>query len=303
MRSGMHVMMARAFNPLKYPDICYRFTQDYKETIKCKDIIRSRSVTTKIISEKRKEAENTNHKNVLDSKSVIRNEFKKPLLEYLIDFSKQNPEFTEEELADEVNFMAVAAFDSLAKTLSMTVVILALYKDVQKRVCDELFQVIKESNREELDFDDLSELKYMEMVIKEIMRLFPAVSIIARELTEDIHIENYTIPKGANVAIPIYCLHRNEKYWKNPLKFDPERFLSENAEKQHPYAFIPFSAGSRQCLGYRYAWIFMKLTLAKLLSRYEFHTSIKDLNEIRIELEMTLGIIDGAPVRITPRQK
>ncbi|XP_044729890.1 cytochrome P450 4C1-like [Chrysoperla carnea] len=301
MRSGMHVMMARGFNPLKYPDIIYRFTKDYKETIKCKDIVRS--VTTKIISEKRKKVKNTNHNNVLDSKSVIRNEFKKPLLEYLIDFSKENPDFTDEELADEVNFTTVAAFDTLAKSLSLAVVILALYKDVQKRVCDELFQVLKESNRDEVDFDNLPELKYMEMVIKEMMRIFPAVPLIVRELTEDINIENYTIPKGANVAIPIYCLHRNEKYWEDPLKFDPERFLAEDTEKQHPYAFIPFSGGARGCLGSRYAWIFMKLALAKLLSRYEFHTSIKDLSEIRIELEMTLGIIDGAPVRITPRQK
>ncbi|XP_044730199.1 cytochrome P450 4V2-like [Chrysoperla carnea] len=185
----------------------------------------------------------------------------------------------------------------------MVLLILALYKEKQNKVCEELFQMLGESNENKMNFDDLSKLKYMEMVIKEAMRLFPAIPLIARQLTEDVTMGNYTIPKGTNIGIPIFALHRNEAYWEEPLKFDPERFTFENIKKQNPYAFIPFSAGPRNCLGVRYAWIFMKLALSRLLSKYEFHTNIKDLSEIKFEFEISLKIINGYPIRITPRQR
>ena len=117
---------------------------------------------------------------------------------------------------------------------------------------------------------DLSKLKYLECVIKEVLRIYPAVPFIFREFTEDVIIglfdtlhliefffifififfqDNYEIPKRSTAMIFIYQIHRDERYFPEPEKFVPERFLPDNSDKRHPYAYIPFSAGKRNCIG------------------------------------------------------
>ncbi|XP_044738891.1 cytochrome P450 4V2-like isoform X2 [Chrysoperla carnea] len=176
------IMMRRLFNPLTYTETTYKWTQGYRQLMKCKDTVWL--LASKIISEKRNKYNDENKNNVFDSKAENKNAYKKPLLEYMIDFTKNNPDFTDEQLADEINFILITTFDTTAKTISMVLLLLALYKDEQQKVCDELFKVL--GNRDKIDFDDLSKLSYMEMVIKETMRLFPVVPLIARQLTESI---------------------------------------------------------------------------------------------------------------------
>lgn len=64
--------------------------------------------------------------------------------------------------------------------------------------------------------------------------------------------DGLTIPAPSNVIVPVYIVHRNEKYWPEPEKFDPERFSEENIVSRHPYAYIPFSAGPRNCIGKKF---------------------------------------------------
>ncbi|XP_044729475.1 cytochrome P450 4C1-like [Chrysoperla carnea] len=302
MGRSLNIMMKRGYNPLKYPDVFYRLTKDYKKLMEYRDMMWS--FTRKVILEKRNKDKDPVNNKLINSECLENIEYKKlSLLDIMLEFKKCNPDFTDDQLQDEINFLIIAGFDGIAKTVSMASLLLALNKDIQTKVCEELFQVLRETNRTKINFEDLAKLKFMEQVIKETLRLFPGVPLILREVSKDILIENYTIPKGANIAIPIFSLHRNEVYWENSLKFDPERFTADNIQKQHPYAFIPFSAGPRSCLGYRYAWVFMKLALAKLLSRYEFHTNIKDISEIRFKLEISMSVIGGHQVRITPRQR
>lgn len=99
-------------------------------------------------------------------------------------------------------------------------------------------------------FSQLQELGYMERCIKESLRLYPSIPLINRLLGEDVATHTgYTIPKGTNVFIYIFDLHRSPQVWEDPLKFDPDRFLPENVKKRHNFAFLPFSAGSRNCIG------------------------------------------------------
>lgn len=87
------------------------------------------------------------------------------------------------------------------------------------------------------------------MVIKESLRLYPSVPIMGRCLTEPTQIGEATLPTGQNIVIPVYALHRDSDLYENPEKFNPERFVLEEQQKRHPYAYIPFSAGSRNCIG------------------------------------------------------
>ncbi|XP_044740004.1 probable cytochrome P450 313a4 [Chrysoperla carnea] len=215
---------------------------------------------------------------------------------------RNNSNFTEEQLRNETNLIIFGGYETTALSLSYVLLHLAAYKDIQTKLYNEIIKVLGDINVDLINVDDLPKLKYMEMVLKESMRLTPTIPLIVREPSQDIKIGNYIIPKGVSILIPIFTIHRNPEYWENPLKFDPERFTAENIKNRHPYAYIPFSAGPRNCIGGRYAWIFMKTTLAALLSRYEFHTDI-NLDTLKFEGAISMKLVNGHQVRITPRYK
>ncbi|XP_044740005.1 probable cytochrome P450 313a4 [Chrysoperla carnea] len=243
-----------------------------------------------------------NNNELINVKAINSNVYKKPFLDYLMDFTKNNSNFTEEQLRNETNLMIFAGYETTAISLSYVLLHLAVYKDIQTKLYNEILEVVGDINVDSINVDDLPRLKYMDMVLKESMRIISTIPVISREASKDIKIGNYTIPKGTNILIPIFTIHRNPEYWENPLKFDPERFTAENIKNRHPYVYIPFGAGPRNCIGGRYAWIFMKTTLVALLSRYEFHTDI-NLDTLQFEAAISMKLINGYPVRITPRYK
>lgn len=86
--------------------------------------------------------------------------------------------------------------------------------------------------------------------MKESIRLHPSVAAFRRVITEEIQLGDYTIPVGASISVQIYALHHNEEVFPDPLSFKPERFQLEQSTGRHPFAFIPFSAGPRNCIGW-----------------------------------------------------
>lgn len=101
-----------------------------------------------------------------------------------------------------------------------------------------------------LNLSQLSKLNYLGYFIKETMRLYPSIPIMGRQTLQETELENGLIlPKRSQINIHVFDIHRNPKYWESPEEFRPERFLPENCLKRHPYAYIPFSAGQRNCIG------------------------------------------------------
>ncbi|CAH1275335.1 unnamed protein product [Diabrotica balteata] len=158
-----------------------------------------------------------------------------------------NDKFSERELMDEIKTFFLAAVDTTASTLCSIFVMLGLFQDVQQKVLEELIDVLGPDRRPVPD--DLPKMKYLERVIKETLRLFPAVPLIGRTLHEDIDAGDMVFPSGCSVIIGTVFVHRNPIYWPDPLKFDPDRFLPENIAKRHPCTYIPFSYGPRNCVG------------------------------------------------------
>lgn len=148
--------------------------------------------------------------------------------------------------------------------------------------------------------EDINDLEYLECVIKETLRLYPSVPFIAREVQEDFIYENFKILKGSTAVIFIYYIHRDPKHFIDPDRFDPDRFLPENSIDRSPYAFVPFSAGSRNCIGQRFAMLEEKIMLSWILRRYRLKTT-QSYEELNLSFEIILRSEHGAFVQIERR--
>lgn len=96
----------------------------------------------------------------------------------------------------------------------------------------------------------MSRMEYLERVILETLRLYPAIPLIGKKPVQDIVLEDgYVLPRNCTVGIIIMLLHRNENVYPNANIFNPDNFLPERVKERHPYSFLPFSAGARPCIG------------------------------------------------------
>lgn len=178
---------------------------------------------------------------------------------------------------------------------------LATHQDVQEKVVEELRSVFYDFD-EDIDSDSLNKLEYLDLVVKETLRLFPVAPIIGRKATADVQLDDkYTLPKGANLVLRIFDIHRNPDYWGNDAhKFNPDRFLPENISKIHQYAFIPFSGGARICIGYRYALNAMKIVLCHILRNYKVTSPLK-YEDLTLEISFVLRISQNYLIKLEKR--
>ncbi|XP_061424514.1 cytochrome P450 4B1-like [Lethenteron reissneri] len=174
---------------------------------------------------------------------------------------------TKEDIQAEVDTFMFAGHDTTASGLAWALHAMAHNPHHQDACRTEVTRLL--AGRTFLTWDDLSQLSYTTMCIKESLRLQAVVPAISRKTSKPIALcDGRVIPTGTRVYINIYCLHRNPEFWKDPEVYDPLRFSPENAANRHPYAFIPFSAGPRNCIGQHFAMNELRVTLALILSRF-----------------------------------
>lgn len=169
---------------------------------------------------------------------------RKCLLDFMLEISKNNPHFTDNDIVNEACTFMLAGQDSVGAATAFCLFLLAQHPDYQQKCLDELYEIFEDDDRAPT-MKDIRDMRYLEQCIKETLRLYPSVPLVARKVAEDIHCGKHTIPCGSNVLIFPYATHRLTSIYPNPECFDPERFSPEQCEKRHPYAFIPFSAGPR----------------------------------------------------------
>jgi cytochrome P450 family 4 len=152
-------------------------------------------------------------------------------------------------IQEEVDTFTFEGHDTTASGLLFCIFLIATHRDVQSKVLAEIRRVIGDKQFEDITMQDLSEMEYFNRVLKECLRIYPPVPFIARALGEDWTSEYGVVPQGSLIQIHIFDLHRDPEEFPDPEKFDPDRFLPENSEKRHPFAYVPFSAGPRNCIG------------------------------------------------------
>ncbi|XP_054707900.1 cytochrome P450 4V2-like [Uloborus diversus] len=226
--------------------------------------------------------------------------YKKAFLEMMINYHLKDSSFTLDDIQEEVDTFMAAGHDTTALTVRWAIYLLGLHQDVQEKVVLEQKSLFGDDPHRVVTFDDICNMKYTECVIKETLRLFPPLPIVAREALKDIQIGPYTIPKSSYIAMNMFMLHRDPKIFPEPEKYKPERFLTENSLDRHPYAFLPFSAGPRNCIGQKFAMMSIKVQLSHLLRNFRI-TSLDPRDEVNLNWELTL--INAKPIRVkfTPR--
>ncbi|XP_012519080.1 PREDICTED: phylloquinone omega-hydroxylase CYP4F11-like, partial [Propithecus coquereli] len=148
--------------------------------------------------------------------------------------------------------------------------------------------------------DDLAQLPFLTMCIKESLRLHPAVPVISRRCTQDIVLpDGRVIPKGVICVISIFGTHHNPAVWPDPEVYDPSRFDPENVKERSPLAFVPFSAGPRNCIGQNFAMTEMKVVLALTLLRFRFLPDNVETEKSR-KPELVLRAEGGLWLRVEP---
>lgn len=177
--------------------------------------------------------------------------------------AEEKGEIDLEGIREEVNTFMFEGHDTTAMAITFGLMILAKHKDIQEKIYQECQKIFGGSDRAPT-MDDFSSMVYTKAVIKEILRLYPSVPFIAREITEDFMMGDLFIKAGSEVAIHIYDIHRRADMFPDPEAFKPERFL-DNDENRHPFAYIPFSAGPRNCIGQRFAMQEMICVLSEIV--------------------------------------
>ncbi|CAG4941257.1 unnamed protein product [Colias eurytheme] len=210
---------------------------------------------------------------------------------------------TDHEIKEEVDTIMFEGHDTTAAGSSFLLCLLGIHQDIQTRVYDELYSIFGDSDRP-CTFEDTLQMKYLERVIFESLRMYPPVPIIARKLNRDVKIStnNYVLPAGSTVVVGTFQIHRNPKYYKNPNVFDPDNFLPENTQNRHYYSYIPFSAGPRSCVGRKYALLKLKILLSTILRNYKMVSDVTE-DQYVLQADIILKRNDGFRVQIEPRKR
>jgi cytochrome P450 len=199
-----------------------------------------------------------------------------------------------DEIADHMNFLMMAAHDTTTSTLTSLLYLLGRHPEWQEAAREESQQLGKAF----MDFEDREQLDVLTRCLNEALRLHPPLSTIPRMTTREAEYEGYRIPRGAIVSIfPIHT-HRMPEWWTEPDRFDPDRFSRERAEHlRHSHLYVPFGGGAHMCLGLRFAELQVRAVMHQLLLRARWE--LPDGYVMPVQEAPISKPRDGLPVRLT----
>ncbi|KAK4878620.1 hypothetical protein RN001_011126 [Aquatica leii] len=211
--------------------------------------------------------------------NVVRNDF----LQILIDLMKDGSGLTIEEIAAQSFVFFIAGFETSSTVMMFCLLELSLDQEIQEKVRKEVNAVLEHYDQE-LTYESLNDMVYMNQVLDEVMRKYPPVPILNRVCTADYAVPNtnLVLKEGTPLAISVLGIHYDSEYFPEPEKFDPERFAPKNKENLRPFSYMPFGEGPRLCIGLRFGFLQMKIALSTLLKNYKF--SVNEQTQLPLKM-------------------
>ncbi|XP_020296146.1 cytochrome P450 4C1-like isoform X2 [Pseudomyrmex gracilis] len=304
-----HLLVHRVFSPWLFPDWMFALSPTNRKQTKMLKILHG--FTEKIIKERKlyhertedrylKNTESNTLKETDDAEVIGIRKKRLAMLDLLIAASRET-DITDLDIREEVDTFMFEGHDTTAMGVCFALLLLAEHKDIQDRVRTEVNDVMEET-KGNLTMASLQKLPYLERCLKEALRLYPSVPNISRTLAEDIKCQSYIVPANVYVNIDIYAVHRDPHFWPNPDVFDPDRFLPDQVQNRHPYCYIPFSAGPRNCIGQRFAMYELKAMIAPLVHQF-YLEPVDYLKNVQLKMDMVIRPAHPVRVKFVPIKK
>ena len=191
--------------------------------------------------------------------------------------------------------MLIAGHDTSTAMLAWAIYLLSQHPHVMAVLQAEVDDVLRDQAPSD---QHLPELRYLDQVVRETLRLYPPIHVGNRIAVRDLDFDGYLIPEGTRVMYSIYLTQRHPDYWTDPDCFNPDRFASGWERAITPYSYLPFGGGPRNCIGMAFAQVEVKMVLARLVQQFEF---IPTATRVRAHMGATLEPRPGVKVWIKPR--
>ncbi|RZB41289.1 cytochrome P450 4c3-like [Asbolus verrucosus] len=289
------IIIERAFYPLQLFDVTYPLTKNYYIQKNALNILHKH--TNNVITQRRKVLENKTEE--VDDHSSFGTKKKKVFLDLLLEATVDGRPLTQEEIREEVDTFMFEGHDTTASAISFALFCLANHPEVQEKTFEEQEMLFGDNKNPTPTYADLQSMKYLEQVIKETLRLYPSVPFYSRKTNQPVEYNGTIIPEGVSINIFAYGIHRNPEYFEEPDRFNPSRF--ENVDGKLPYAFIPFSAGPRNCIGQKFAMLEMKSTISKIIRKFELRPASPQ-HKIILASEAVLKSANGIKISLSLRK-
>nr|AID61409.1 cytochrome P450 [Calliphora stygia] len=270
-KDATDVLATRAVRPPLYFDISFLLIA-FPSYLKLRKSVKiMHDFTNKVINDRRAAMGSQKQHTASTPNDLAEGQKKRmAFLDVLLQATVDGKPLAQEDIREEVDTFMFEGHDTTTSGISFCLYLLSRHASVQQRVFEEIIEVLGADKDKPLTMRDLQNLKYLEAVIKETLRMFPSVPIIARECLQDIQIGNQTIPANTNIALLFYAAGRDPDYFYQANDFNPERFYSASSHDNiNPFAYVPFSAGPRNCIGQKFAMLEMKSTISRVLRYFE----------------------------------
>ena len=207
---------------------------------------------------------------------------------------------TDDEIAAQALTFLLAGFKSTANTLASAAYFLAVNPEAQEKLICEM-DLAHSNSPTAATHELVNSVGYLDQVLSEVLRLCPPNFNILRECKTSCVIDGVSFPAGVDVNIPVYAIQRDPQAFPDPVEFNPDNFSAEAKSARHAYSFTPFGMGPRQCIGFRFAMMEMKLSLGRVLQRFRFQATPETVARLEHRAMITMAPRDPLYLKIVRR--
>ncbi|KAL5035915.1 hypothetical protein BDEG_23874 [Batrachochytrium dendrobatidis JEL423] len=217
------------------------------------------------------------------------------VLERLLNSRTGDLVLSEEEIISEIIGFIIAGYDTTASTMTFIIFQLCIHPEIQTKLVTDICEIYSKLDKD-IDMENIMHFEYLDWVIKEAQRLDSVLQNVMRVSTNDIQLMGYEFKAGTQFMLRIADIHRDERYWKDPLRFNPDRW----AEPCVPGTFLPFGDGAFKCIGQKMAMVEIKVVMIHLLREFQFE--LVPNQKLERFTSITHGFKKGLMVKISKRK-